>query len=231
MAVEHAEAPRRQHQQRDTREQDAYEIDRERARVAGEAGREDLDEHVRERDARECDRARDEREQRADGARDERGLRVLALGLQPRVDRDERRGQHALAEQVLQQIRNAQRRAKRAGIGRDPEVVRDRTLADQPGEARQHDPRLHRERAAAAARGLGHRRIVGQRSHRCKKAVQRREIARRGTLIMMAADPATGVAAPSSLDPPPGTRAPPTTPAEEVTRGEARGNRRDLEAV
>ena len=41
---------------------------------------------------------------------------------QPRVDRDERRRQHALAEQVLQQIRDAQRRAKRIRRERQAEV-------------------------------------------------------------------------------------------------------------
>ena len=75
----------------------------------------------------------------ADRARDPRRLLVVLLGEQPRVDRDEGRRQHALAEEVLQEVRDAERR--REGVGRvgQSEVVREDALAHEPRDATEQD--------------------------------------------------------------------------------------------
>ena len=56
---------------------------------------------------------RDERQQRRDGAGDARRLCAFAARDERRVDGDERRGQRAFAEQVLQKIRNPEGRHER----------------------------------------------------------------------------------------------------------------------
>jgi hypothetical protein len=152
VAVEHAEAPCGHHEQRDAREQDAHQQDRELAGLAFEAWREDLHERGRADDAEQRDQRGDQRQQRADRARDPRGLRFATLGKQPRIDRDERGREHALTEQVLQEVRDAQRGPERIRRGGEAHVVGDRALADEAGDARQEDAGADRHRTAEASR-------------------------------------------------------------------------------
>jgi hypothetical protein len=78
----------------------------------------------------------------------------LAALEQPRVDRDERRAQRALAEQVLQHVRHAQRAAERRGVLRRAEVVGEDDVAGEAGDAAEQDAggdelrRRHRGRRA-----------------------------------------------------------------------------------
>ena len=134
--------------------QDPHDQDRQLARaLVAKAG----GEHVRRAGARRDHtdhghRARDQRQQRADRSRDARRLLGPALRQQPRVDRDERRRQHALAQQILQHVRNLQRGLVRIRSRRDPEEVADRAIADEPGDLRQQDPGPDRDRTATSAR-------------------------------------------------------------------------------
>ena len=74
------------------------------------------------------------------------GLLVAALGPQAGVDRDERRRQHALAQQVLHQVGDAQRRLEGVGGRARAEEGADDHLADEPGAPGQQDAGRHQER-------------------------------------------------------------------------------------
>ena len=101
---------------------------------------------------------------------------VPALGEQPRVDRDERRREHALAEQVLQQVRDAQRGAERVGGRRQAEVVRDaRARARGPrsatGRCRRRPPaRRRRGHAVGSVRGTARARGDSRRARGPRQA-------------------------------------------------------------
>ena len=69
-----------------------------------------VDQQRRREHADEHEHGDDQRQQRRDGAGDAVGLAPLAARDQRGVDRDERRRQRAFAEQVLQEVGNAERR-------------------------------------------------------------------------------------------------------------------------
>ena len=62
-------------------------------------------------------------------------LLVLAPRAEAGVDRDERRGEHAFAEQVLQEVGDPERGVERVGRVGGAEVVGEDALADQPDES------------------------------------------------------------------------------------------------
>jgi hypothetical protein len=64
------------------------------------------------------------------------------------VDRDERSRQHALAEQVLEQVRHPQRSPERLRADTGAEESRGHDLAHETGEAREQDAGSHRRGAA-----------------------------------------------------------------------------------
>ncbi len=79
VAVEHADAERRQHQQRDAGKEDADQLDGERARLAGEAGRDQIEQPGRRSDADEREDGRDQRQQSGDGSGDLARLLLFAF--------------------------------------------------------------------------------------------------------------------------------------------------------
>jgi hypothetical protein len=181
VAVQDAEAPRRQDEQRHAREEHAHQHDGERAPLAVEAGREEIDQQRRRRDAESDERGHRQRERGAHRARDAPRAGDVALGEEPRIHRDERRREHALAEQVLQQVGNAERGLQRVGDGGVSEVVRQRALAHEAGDAAREDARRDQRREATGARrarrrverrvggGLGAHRGLGSRQSRPSK--------------------------------------------------------------
>ena len=67
-----------------------------------------------------------------------------AAGAQAGVDGNERAGQRALAEQVLQQVGNAERRVERVGgVGLQAEEIRERADAQQPEDPAREDAGGH----------------------------------------------------------------------------------------
>src|SRR5262249_51817449 len=104
MAVEHAEAPGGHREQAGAGEQDADDPDRESALLAVKPWRDQRDEERRRDDADEHEQRDDERQQRRDGARDTIGLAAIAAREQRGIDRNERRRERALAEEILQDI-------------------------------------------------------------------------------------------------------------------------------
>ena len=62
---------------------------------------------------------------------------MSVLGIQTRLNRDEGRGKHALAKQILQDVRNAKGGAK--GVGRIgiPTIMRKHPVTDETDQAAQ----------------------------------------------------------------------------------------------
>ena len=135
MAVENADAERRQDQKRDAGKENADEHDRERARRAGKAGRDQIEQPRRREPAEQGENAGDERQEAGDRARHTPRLVILATRSQGRVNRDERGREHALAEQVLQEVRDADGGGVRIRGRRRSEVVPQHALPHEPREA------------------------------------------------------------------------------------------------
>ena len=84
-----------------------------------------------------------------DRARDPVGVLAPALAEEPRVDRDEGGREYALAEEVLEDVRDPERGGEGAGERRGAQVVGEDTLADQPHQPRGEDPQRHQRGAPA----------------------------------------------------------------------------------
>src|SRR5262249_28324432 len=91
-----------------------------------------------------------EREQARHHAGDAPGLLLASLGEEARIDGDERRREDALAEEVLEEVRDAQRRLEGAGGVRAAEGVRGDARADEAGDAREEDAGGDRQRGEPA---------------------------------------------------------------------------------
>ena len=122
---------------------------RQRALRAAETWRDQIDQHRRGEHADQHDCAHGEGEQRADRAGDAIGV-AIAAGDERRVDRNERRRQRAFAEQVLQEVGNAERGAERIGFDAEAEVVREDPLPDEAGHPREENADRDEDRGAAA---------------------------------------------------------------------------------
>ncbi len=134
--------------------------DRQLTLCAGEPWRDRVDEQRRRRDANQHDHRHDQREQRRDRARDAIRLAPFAAREQRRVHRDEGSGERLIAEQVLQEVRDAERGAPGVRFHLEAEVVRDDALAHQPREPAAQDADRDEERGAPSrgrplARRLG----------------------------------------------------------------------------
>ena len=149
VAVQHAQAPGRQHQDAGAGEQDAHQVDAGLALLAAVAGGEHVHQQRRRQHARQHQHRHDQRQHAGHRARHPPGLVLPLLLHQPHVDRDERRRQHPLAEQVLQQVRQLHRVGERVGRVPGAQVVRQRPAAHEPRDARRGRSRPPTIRAAA----------------------------------------------------------------------------------
>jgi hypothetical protein len=152
VAVQDAEAPRGQDQQPDPRGQDADEADGQVAALAGEAGGQQGRQRVGQQDRDEGDRTGQHGDQAEHRARDLARILLAVLLQQAGVDRDERRGQHAFAQQVLHEVGDAIRGRERVGHARQAEEVGEGALANESAEPRGQDPRGNQRRVAPAHR-------------------------------------------------------------------------------
>ena len=115
VTVQDAEAPGRQHQQAGAGKQNAHELNRQLALGAVESRRDQRRSTGRGEHADEHQQRRDKRKNREHGAGDPVGSSRSLPCEQRRVDGDERRRQHAFAEQILQEVRDAERGVERVG--------------------------------------------------------------------------------------------------------------------
>ena len=139
MAVEDAEAPGREHQQRRAGEQDADKLDGEQARLAPEAVGDHVDQRGREEHAQQHQHRGDQHQDGEDGGGRAGGLFVALFGVQPRVDGDERRRQNAFAKEVLQHVRDAEGGFEGVGGHGVAEVVGEDALAHQADDFGEQD--------------------------------------------------------------------------------------------
>ena len=155
VAVQDAEAPGRHGKEPGAGKQHAHDPDRQLALVAVEPGRDRGDQQRRRHDADEHEHRDDQREQRRHRAGHAIRLAPIAAREQRGVHRNERSRQRAFAEQVLQKIRDAERRRERiGGIVAEAEIVREDALADQPGDPTEEDSGGD-EKSPAGSRTLG----------------------------------------------------------------------------
>ena len=133
MTVEDAEEPRRHHEQARAGKQDAHDLNRQVALVALEAGRDHVDEIRRHQHADRDQHRHANGHDRADAPCEHVGGFGVALAEQFAVNRNERRRQHALAEQVLQDVRDAEAGFERVGRGRVAEKMREDAVAHEAG--------------------------------------------------------------------------------------------------
>src|SRR5207248_8875448 len=161
MAVEDTDAEGGEDEQRDAGKEDPDEDDGEGARVSVETGSDQIEQPGRRGYPDQRQRAGQKRQQPGAGAGYLARFPFFAAPAQRRIDGDEAGGEHALTEQVLQEVRDAQR--GRVGVrgGRRREVIAEHALADQPGDPAQEDPCRDEQRRGAFARGYlrGGRRI------------------------------------------------------------------------
>ena len=115
MAVQDAEAPRGHHQQARAGKEDAHERDGQLALRAVEAGGDDVDQQRRREHAEQHQHRGEQRQDREDGARHAARFFLFFARQQTGVNGNEGGREDAFAEQVLQEIGDAQRRAK--GVG------------------------------------------------------------------------------------------------------------------
>ena len=110
------------------------------------ARRDEVDEQRRGQHAEQHQDADHEREQRADGARHLPRLDLVAGTEQAGVHRDEGGGERALAEEVLEQVRDAERGGEGVGRVADAEVVPQHPHPDEPDHAAGQDAQRHHQR-------------------------------------------------------------------------------------
>ena len=92
---------------------------------------------------------------------------MALLCMEPRIDGDEGRGKHALAEKILQKIGNAKRGAKCVRGIRVAEVVRKDAIAHEPDQTAEEDADGDEKRmrfCGCAAGWSGQRMIIGTKS-------------------------------------------------------------------
>ena len=104
--------------------------------------------------AEQHDHRRSERQDGRYGARYTAGFLLVFLGQQLRVNGNKRGREHALAEQRLQHVGDAERRAPRGGYRGEPEHSRKNPLADKSDEPREQDSGGHQHGMPAGAFAL-----------------------------------------------------------------------------
>ena len=157
VAVQHAEAPRGEHEHADTGGHDLHEVGRELVSCVVEAGC-DQPRQRSSRDHPEQHHRCDHRQQEGEHRVREACRCSFVLVDHRRVHRDERRRQDALAEEVLQQVRDAQGVGERVARTAEPEAPADERLADEARDTRQGDARRH-----GHAAGSRHREVLMRR--------------------------------------------------------------------
>ena len=78
---------------------------------------------------------REDRQDCEDGAGNASRFFFVAIGKQPRVDRNKRGREDAFAEKILQRVGNPDRNAEDIGISGEAEVAAEEALANQSREA------------------------------------------------------------------------------------------------
>ncbi len=109
------------------------------ARLAPEAVGDHVDQRGGKEHPEQHQHGRDQHQDGEDGGGGAGGLFVALLGVQPRIHRNERCGENAFAEEVLQHVRDAEGGLECVGSHGVAEVVGEDALAHQADDFRQQD--------------------------------------------------------------------------------------------
>ena len=131
MTVQYSQTPRRQHEQTRARKQDLDQPTRQLTCGRVEIVCKQTDEVRRRQNTDEDDHRRDQHQQREHCVCNPARFFLVVTCEQLCVDRNERGGKRALAENVLQKIRYAKRRTERITGGGGSEVMGENALANQ----------------------------------------------------------------------------------------------------
>ena len=158
MRIQDAEAPGREDEQADSGEEDADDGDRQLADVARKTGSDEEEDPGRKDDAGHDEKRDGERQERRHDSGHAAGKLFLLLREQLRVHRNERSREDALAEEVLEEVRNTDGRLESARGVRVAEVVREDLLAHEAGDPAEKNPGGDQQRKPGARLRTGLRR-------------------------------------------------------------------------
>src|SRR5262249_24622169 len=130
--------------------EDADQEDGQLPLLTGEPGSDGVDEQRSGEDAEQGEYGGDQGEEPGDRPRHLARLLLGAVRPQRRVHRDERPAEHSLAQQVLEEVGDLERRVVGVRRVRGAEEVAEDALPAEPREPAEQDPRRHQRRAAAA---------------------------------------------------------------------------------
>lgn len=151
MAVQNSQAPRREHEHAGAGEEDPDERDRQVSSLIFKTGGDDCHDVRRGEHADQNDHGGDEREDPEDRIRNPCGFLFVVLGQQPGIDRNERSGKCAFAEDVLQEVGNAKRRAEGVAFRGAAEIVGEDSLPDETDDPADENSRTDEERRSTSA--------------------------------------------------------------------------------
>ena len=153
MAVENAEAPGGAHQQSGAWEQDAHQGDDQFRRCSDRRcsqAQSPIDEiRACRQYAEQDDHGRSQRQNRADGSGDAVGFLIVAFGEQAGVDGDEGGGEDAFAEEILQEVGDAEGGVEGVGFVEQAEVGAEDALPHESHHAAEQDPGEHQKGVAS----------------------------------------------------------------------------------
>jgi hypothetical protein len=156
VAVQDPEAPGREHQQADSREEHPHQQHRQIAARPLEPRHQEVHQQRSQQDAQSRDYRDHEGEEPRDGPRDPSRRLSIPPRDQASVLRDQRRGEDAFAEEVLEEVGDSERGGDRVGgDGALPEVVGDDALANQPEDPTGENAGRDERGRAASRRGQG----------------------------------------------------------------------------
>jgi hypothetical protein len=139
VAVEDSEAPGTHDEHSGAWEEDPDQMDCQFAVFACKTGDDKIDQQRRREDANQDERSAYYCENPKNGAGNMLGLFILLSRAELRIHSNERRGEHALSEQVAQQIGDPNRGAEDAGNRRITEEMCNDSLTYQPSDAADQD--------------------------------------------------------------------------------------------
>jgi hypothetical protein len=155
MAVEDSQAPGRQHQESRTGKENPYQADGDLALLSRETRRNDRDERRGHQYPQQYQHRSGKGQQTEYRPRDPASFPRLVPRQQPGVHRDKRGGKHPFTEEILEEVRDPERRIECIRGIRGPEVMGEYPVANQAENTAQQDPGGNNRRGPSRPGGQG----------------------------------------------------------------------------
>ena len=130
MAVQDAQAPGAEDEESSAGKENPHVCDRQLTPLSLETSDDQREDLRREQNAEQDENRNNQRENGEYGTGDASRFLLVVARAQPDVYRDERRRERALTEQILEQVRDADRRVEGIGGGARTQVGRDERLSN-----------------------------------------------------------------------------------------------------